>query len=96
MAFSTTSLTEEIAFILMNIDQYEFEDVKQIQVIFVELHNNFADLIDEALHPKRAEVVKSLLEKYPSAGMATFIGIFIRFFTKSSVRPASVILTETN
>jgi hypothetical protein len=66
MAFSTTSLSEEIAYILMNIEQYEFEDVKQIQVIFTELHNNFTDLVDEAFYPKRNEIVRCLIEKYQS------------------------------
>ena len=97
MAFSTTSLSEEIAYILMNIEQYEFEDVKQIQVIFTELHNNFTDLVDEALYPKRNEIVRCLIEKYQSPGMATFIGIFIRYFTKTSVRAVfSSRCTETN
>jgi hypothetical protein len=58
------------------------------------LHNNFADLIEEALYPRRAEVVRSLLEKYPSVGMANFIGVFIRFFTKTSVSVNALDNTE--
>ena len=85
MAFSTTTQSNEISFILMNIEQYEFEDIKQIQTIFVELHNNFSDLIEDTLHPHRHEIIKSLLDKYTLPGMATFIGIFLRFFTKTSV-----------
>ena len=80
----------------MNIEQYEFEDVKQIQVIFTELHNNFSDLIDEALYPNRKEIVRSLIEKYNSPGMATFIGIFVRYFTKSSVSRCLLTLIETS
>jgi len=41
MAYATNSLTSEIAFIIENIESYEFEDIKQIQVILTELYNNF-------------------------------------------------------
>jgi hypothetical protein len=57
-----------------------------MQVIFTELHNNFSDLIEEALYPEREKIVRSLLDKYSLPGMATFIGSFLRFFTKTSVR----------
>lgn len=40
----------------------------------------------EAIHPKRHEIVASLLDKYTLAGMATFVGSLLRIFTKTSVK----------
>jgi hypothetical protein len=66
-------------------DQFELEDRKSIQAIFTELNNNFPDVIEGALYPKRNEIVQSLISKYTLPGMAVFVGSILRLFTKTHV-----------
>ena len=69
----------------MEIEYFEFEDRKRVQLIVTELFNTSSEIMVEALHPKRKDVAKQLLEKYTLPGMATFVGSLIRLFTRSSV-----------
>ena len=76
---------EMLATVIMEIEHFEFEDRKHVQLIFTELYNNCSEVMIETLHPKRKEIVNSLLDKYTIAGMATFVGSLIRLFTRSNV-----------
>lgn len=77
----------QISQILQNIDVFEFEDRKNLQAIFLELHNNFPDVLETTLFPVKHQVVRTLIDKYNMTGMATFVGVVLRLFTKSSVSP---------
>ncbi|CDW83107.1 mo25-like protein 2 [Stylonychia lemnae] len=72
MAAELNNLVEQVAFVLINVDQFELEDRKTIQSIFTELNNNFPDIIEAALYPRRTDIVHSLISKYTQAGMAVF------------------------
>ena len=51
----------------------------------IELYNNFSDVLEETLFPQRSDIVKCLIEKYNAPGMATYVGSFLRLFTKTPV-----------
>eukprot|EP00347_Sterkiella_histriomuscorum_P000597 403375236 len=84
LAAETNNLSAEVANILQNIDKFQFEERKMIQSIIQELYNNFQEVFEITLYPKRIEIVQNLLLKYTEQGMAIFVGSFLRLFTKSS------------
>ena len=77
---------EMLATVFMEIEQFNFEDRKHVQLIITELFNQCQEVMTEALYPMRKEIVTALLDKYTMAGMPTFVGSLIRLFTRSSVR----------
>jgi len=42
----------------MEIEYFEFEDRKRVQLIVTELFNTSSEIMVEALHPKRKDVAK--------------------------------------
>jgi hypothetical protein len=58
----------------------------------MELYNNVPEVIETTLQPTRARTVASLIDKYQGHCMPTFVGIFLRLYTKSSVSDGSVEL----
>jgi hypothetical protein len=81
---------------MTEIEHFEFEDRKHIQLIITELFNQCPHIITEALYPKRMEVVAKLIDKYPMQGMTAFAGAFLRQYTRSSVNNIIKIRNSCN
>jgi len=53
LAAELNNLVDQVSQVFTNMEQFELEDRKSIQAIFTELNNNFPDVIEGALYPKR-------------------------------------------
>jgi hypothetical protein len=73
-----------MAEILQNIEIFEFEDRKHLQIFITELYNQYREVIEETLDYNKTETVLELVGKYDQQGMSTFIGNILRLYTKSN------------
>jgi hypothetical protein len=76
---------EQLYTILTEIQDFDLEERKQIQLIIVELYSSCPDQVVSALFPKRVEIAHNLVDKYSMPGMAGFSGAILRLFARSSV-----------
>jgi hypothetical protein len=60
------------------------------------MYNNFQEVMEVSLYPKRIEIVQTLLLKYTEPGMAIFVGSFLRLFTKSVSKIPGITITTIN
>ena len=70
--------------IVKHLDKFDFEDRKNVQLLFTELYNNFADVMEETLDFEKEHVVRTLVDTYTQPGMSPFVGNLLRLYAKSS------------
>ncbi len=71
------SYGNELASIIQNVDNFEFEDRKMVQQLLIDIYNaseHTKTNIQLALEPKANQIVRALLEKYNNHDTASLVG----------------------
>lgn len=76
----------ELAAIIQNVDNFEFEDRKMVQQQLIDIYNaseHTKTNIQLALEPKANLLVGVLLDKYNNHDTASLVGQYLRIFASS-------------
>lgn len=64
LAEETQNLKDEMAFLMVNLGDLDFEERKNVQAFITELYNNFTEVLEETFVQKKEEIVSGLVGNY--------------------------------
>ena len=85
MVDETIKHRKEFLSLIKDIDCFEFEDIKSIQQIFMQLYEAETARIEAIIGESGNVVISKLLKVYGKRDISAFVGIYLRIFTSSVV-----------
>ena len=71
--------------LIKDINCFDFEDIKSIQHIFLQLYESETTRIESIMAESGNAIISKLLKVYGKRDISAFVGIYLRMFTNSIV-----------